>query len=57
MSIFNSFVYVFVYRADESLPFDIVSAYPNKLHEDDSITLQEAGLTPNAVAHLRTRKT
>lgn len=47
---------VIFYRSEDCTPFDIVSAYPNKIHSNDAVTLLDAGLTPNAVALLKTRK-
>lgn len=47
---------ILYFRGEGSVDFDIVSAYPNKTHTNDNITLHDAGLTPNAVAHLKVRK-
>ncbi|KAL4232808.1 UBX domain-containing protein 11 [Mactra antiquata] len=48
--------YITSQSGSDAPDFDIVSAHPNKVHSDDSVTLVDAGLTPNAVAHLRARK-
>ncbi|XP_071113970.1 UBX domain-containing protein 11-like [Haliotis cracherodii] len=33
--------------------YQIMSAYPHRIYNDSSLTLDECGLTPNAVLHLR----
>ncbi|XP_067676082.1 UBX domain-containing protein 11-like [Haliotis asinina] len=33
--------------------YQIMSAYPHRIYDDTSLTLDECGLTPNAVLHLR----
>nr|XP_022289531.1 UBX domain-containing protein 11-like isoform X2 [Crassostrea virginica] len=48
--------YVDMHRSSTSQPYNIVSAYPSKILDDERVTLQEAGLTPNAVLHLRVKK-
>ncbi|XP_053397446.1 UBX domain-containing protein 11-like isoform X2 [Mercenaria mercenaria] len=48
--------YIKSQRGEGTPDFDIVSAYPNKTHSNDNVTLHDAGLTPNAVAHLKVRK-
>ncbi|XP_052811911.1 UBX domain-containing protein 11-like isoform X2 [Mya arenaria] len=45
--------YIVKQRGDVCQAFDIVSAHPTTAHTDDSMTLLDAGLTPNAVAHLK----
>ncbi|XP_052244196.1 UBX domain-containing protein 11-like isoform X3 [Dreissena polymorpha] len=45
--------YLQAQRSNSVAAFDIVSTHPTKVHTDDSLTLQEAGLTPNAVAYLK----
>ncbi|GFN91070.1 ubx domain-containing protein 11-like [Plakobranchus ocellatus] len=37
-------------------PYDIVSTFPHKIHKNNSLTLEESGLTPNAVLHLKPHK-
>ncbi|XP_061171164.1 UBX domain-containing protein 11-like isoform X2 [Saccostrea echinata] len=48
--------YIDLQRPLNSPSYNIVSAYPSKTFDDEKITLQEAGLTPNAVLHLRVKK-
>ncbi|XP_062604679.1 UBX domain-containing protein 11-like [Saccostrea cucullata] len=48
--------YIDLQRPSNSASYNIVSAYPSKTFDDEKITLQEAGLTPNAVLHLRVKK-
>ena len=50
-------MFLFIFRPPKAPPFDIVSAYPNKVHIDEGQTLESAGLTPNAVLHLKLKKT
>ena len=46
----------FITRGAGGTAFDIVSAYPTRVLTDDAMTLHAAGLTPNAVAHLKKKK-
>ncbi|KAK3098430.1 hypothetical protein FSP39_019390 [Pinctada imbricata] len=48
--------YINMQRGRGPNPYDIMSAYPNKVYSDESATLESCGLTPNAVLHLRHRK-
>ena len=34
-------------------PYDIVSTFPHKVHKNNNMNLEESGLTPNAVLHLK----
>lgn len=43
-------------RSPAESGYHICSAYPNKTHSDSSKTLEDSGLTPNAVLHLRPKK-
>lgn len=43
-------------RSKAESEYLIVSAYPNKTHDDNSMTLEASGLTPNGVLHLRPKK-
>lgn len=38
------------------VPYDIVSTFPNKVHKNNTLTLEASGLTPNAVLHLKAQK-
>lgn len=49
--------YLSQHRGSNASDFDIVSTHPVKIHSDETMTLHSAGLTPNAVAHLKIRKT
>ncbi|CAG2231551.1 unnamed protein product [Mytilus edulis] len=48
--------YLNLQRSPAESDFNIVSAYPNKTHTDDTKTLEASGLVPNAVLHLRQKK-
>lgn len=48
--------YIDLHRSSNSQPYNIVSAYPSKIFDDEKVSLLDAGLTPNAVLHLRVRK-
>ncbi|XP_048769463.1 UBX domain-containing protein 11-like isoform X2 [Ostrea edulis] len=48
--------YIDLHRPSNSQAYNIVSAYPSKTFDNEEITLLDAGLTPNAVLHLRVRK-
>lgn len=48
--------YLDMQRSKIESEYNIVSAYPNKTHDDNSKTLEASGLTPNAVLHLRPKK-
>ncbi|XP_013409102.1 UBX domain-containing protein 11 [Lingula anatina] len=37
-------------------PYKILTAYPNKVYDDNSATLEKCGLVPNAALHLRAVK-
>ena len=37
-------------------PYDIVSTFPHKVHKNNTISLKDSGLTPNAVIHLKSCK-
>ncbi|CAG5131965.1 unnamed protein product [Candidula unifasciata] len=39
-----------------AVPYDIVSTFPHKIHNNNILTLEESGLTPNAVLHLKPHK-
>lgn len=59
LSIFASHWFPFIIlidRSSNSQPYNIVSAYPSKIFDDEKVSLLDAGLTPNAVLHLRVRK-
>lgn len=59
LSIFASHWFPFMIlidRSSNSQPYNIVSAYPSKIFDDEKVSLVDAGLTPNAVLHLRVRK-
>ena len=43
-------------RPAEAKDYEIVSTFPAKVYDDQSATLQESGLTPNAALYLRTKK-
>lgn len=47
---------ILIDRSSNSQPYNIVSAYPSKIFDDEKVSLLDAGLTPNAVLHLRVRK-
>ncbi|KAL3882584.1 hypothetical protein ACJMK2_028914 [Sinanodonta woodiana] len=44
-------------RGPGSSAYQIMSAYPNRVHDENSKTLEASGLTPNAVLLLRSAKT
>lgn len=39
-----------------AVPYDIVSTFPHKIHSNNTLTLEDSGLTPNAVLHLKPHK-
>ena len=49
-------ILIFFCRSKVESGYNIVSAYPNKTHDDNSKTLEASGLTPNAVLHLRPKR-
>lgn len=40
----------------DSATFEILSTFPPTVYQDDAVTLQAAGLVPNATLLLRTRR-
>ncbi|KAH9496242.1 UBX domain-containing protein 11 [Bulinus truncatus] len=38
------------------VPYDIISTFPNKIHKNNTLTLEASDLTPNAVLHLKPHK-
>ncbi|XP_033741236.1 UBX domain-containing protein 11-like isoform X2 [Pecten maximus] len=48
--------YIDIHRPMGLPDYQIVSTYPTKVYDNSSATLESAGLTPNAVLHLRQKK-
>ncbi|XP_069130862.1 UBX domain-containing protein 11-like isoform X3 [Argopecten irradians] len=48
--------YIDMHRPMGLPDYQIVSAYPTKVYDNHSETLESAGLTPNAVLHIRQKK-
>ncbi|XP_064617587.1 UBX domain-containing protein 11-like [Liolophura sinensis] len=48
--------YLDTHRLPGSPAYDIMSTFPSRILEDDTVSLQSCGLTPNATLHLRVRK-
>ena len=52
LSVYN-FSYLSEFRSKASTAYQIVSAFPNRVYDNDEATLKECGLTPNATLHLK----
>ncbi|XP_060063648.1 UBX domain-containing protein 11-like isoform X2 [Ylistrum balloti] len=48
--------YIDIHRPMGLPEYQIVSTYPTKVYDNNSASLESAGLTPNAVLHLRQKK-
>jgi hypothetical protein len=56
MSDHSNAIFCSLFRKSGAPCYELVSSFPKKVFDDDNVTLEDAGLIPNATLHLKPKK-